>query len=267
GYPDNTFRPGQCLTRAEISTILSRLVDLGWVKVAGDRRVEGWISSVQTNGRQQEIEVTSLAGIQKFRAAGGLYCYKNGEKWAVEKSTSFRCEVILDSRKQAGWINLLEPKSSVVDAEKVRGSVKSVALGEESVMVLNDLNCEDKILRIAWDAVVTGKSARQGFKSLKAGDFVDVDLSGGLVRKATVLEVKTVTGTVGRFDGYRMHLEEGMSDNKPGWFNYWDRARVVDRDGLKKGSVLAGDRVEVTYLDPYPEEIDDEIPLQIKVMN
>ncbi|MFA4884863.1 MAG: hypothetical protein WC601_03655 [Desulfotomaculaceae bacterium] len=43
--------------------------------------------------------------------------------------------------------------------------------------------------------------------------------------------------------------------SKPGWFNYYDRARDVQ----------VGETVQITYLDPFPEEIDDEIPLEIKV--
>jgi hypothetical protein len=163
-----------------------------------------------------------------------------------------------------GWINLLEEKPGAVKMEKIKGSVKSVALGAENLLVLNNLYCEDITLPLAWDAVLAGKSARQGFKSLKAGVFVEAELSGGQVRKVTTLEVKTVSGTVETIDR-RLYLKEGSSKNKPGWFNYWDRARVVDKDGLKKGGVLIGDKVQITYLDPLPEGIDDEIPLEIKI--
>ena len=44
-----------------------------------------------------------------------------------------------------------------------------------------------------------------------------------------------------------------------------DRARVVDREGFSRGEAQVGDRVQITYLDPYPGEIDDAIPLEIRV--
>jgi len=39
----------------------------------------------------------------------------------------------------------------------------------------------------------------------------------------------------------------------------------VDKDGRPLSTVLRGDRVQITYLDPVPEEIDDEIPLEIVI--
>ena len=80
-----------------------------------------------------------------------------------------------------------------------------------------------------------------------------------------MLEVKSISGQIERFDGRRLYLKGKSSASKPGWFNYYDRARVVDREGFSRGEVQVGDRVQITYLDPYPGEIDDEIPLEIKV--
>lgn len=267
GYPDGTFRPLDSLTRAEMAIILSRLVDQGWVKTAAGRRLTGWISGIGTGARggRQELEFTSLDGVQKLQVAEGFRCYRAEKEWPLERAANFRCEVILDGRKQVSWVNLLEQKDGTASSDKIRGSVKSVVLGKDNLLVLNDLNCEDQILPLAWDAVVSGKNAKQGFKTLKPGVFVDVELSRGQVMKVTVLEVKNVSGTVDRFDSRRLYLKEEASGNKPGWFNYWDRARVVDKDGVRKGSALAGNKVQITYLDPFPGEIDDEIALEIKV--
>ena len=55
---------------------------------------------------------------------------------------------------------------------------------------------------------------------------------------------------------------KGSKSNKPTWFNYWDRARIIEKDG-RSDHVLRGDKVKITYLDPDPEGIDDEIPLEI----
>lgn len=264
GYPDGAFRPLQPLTRAELAAVLSRLVDRGWVKTASGRRLAGWISGMENQKGKLELELTSLAGVQKLQVAAGARCYREGKEWPLERAANFRCEVILDGRRQVGWVNLLEHKENVAVFEKIRGSVKSVALGEDNLLVLSDMDCEDRVLPLAWDAVVAGRNARQGFKSLKAGDFVDVEVALGQVKKATVLEVKAVSGTVDRFDGRRLYFKEAMSGDRPAWFNYWDRARMVDKDGVKKGGVSVGDKVRVTYLDPFPGEIDDEIALEIR---
>ena len=223
GYPDGAFRPQAPLTRAEMAVILSKLVDRGWVKIPAGRRLTGWISGVGTQKGSQEMEFTTLSGVQKLKVAKGAQCYLAGEERTLEQAKDFRCEIILDGSKQVSWINLLEQKSSTAKIEKVRGSVKSVALGEDNLLVFNDLNCQDQILPLAWDAVVSGKNANLGFKSLKPGAFADVEMVQGQVIKVTALDVKTVSGKVDRFSSGRLCFKDGPSGNKPGWFNYYDR--------------------------------------------
>lgn len=265
GYADGTFRPLDFLTRAEMAVILSRLVDQGWVKTADGRCFTGWISGINTQKGSKELELTTPDGVKKFKAAQGVYCYKDGEEWPFEQAVDYRGEVILNGSKQVSWVNLFQRKDSAQNLEKIRGSVKSVALGKENLLVISDLNCQDRILLLDWDAVVVKKGALQKFASLKAGTFVDVETAQDQVKKVTVLEVKTVSGQVEKLDGRRLYLKGGLSGNKPGWFNYYDRARVVNKDGVGRGDVQAGEKVQITYLDPFPKEIDDEIPLEIKV--
>lgn len=267
GYPDGTFRAEDALTRAEMAVILSRLVDRGWVKMAAGRRLEGWVSRIETQKGTKELELTSLSGVQKLRVAEGAQFYQGGEERAMDRLLNYRCEVILDGGRQVSWINLLEPKTRPEKSSKIRGSIKSVALGEDNLLVLNDLNCQDQILPLSWDAVVVAKSAGQGFQSLKPGTFLDAELAGGQVRKATVLQVKTISGTVERFDNRRFYLKEGLTKNRPGWFNHWDRARIVNKDGLAEDGLPVGSKVQITYLDPFPDEIDDEIAIEIKKTN
>jgi len=264
GYPDGTFRPQDSLTRAEMAVILSRLVDRGWIKIPAERRLAGWISGIENN-KGREITLTSLTGTQKLKVADNVQCYRAGEKRTLEGAANFRCEVILDGRKQVSWINLLEKKDSIERTEKVRGSVKMVVLGEDNFIVLSDMSTEDLMLPLAWDAVLTGKKAAKGFTSLKQGDFVDVETSDGQVKEISLLEVKTVSGKVDRIDDRRLYFEGESSGSKPGWFNNYDYARVTDKNGIQMGGVQAGDKVTITYLDPFPGEVDDEIPVEIKV--
>ncbi len=264
GYPDGTFRPDRPLTRAELAAVLSRLVDRGWVKTAADRRFTGWISGLQITGKNRELVLASPAGAKKLRLAKSVQCFREGKSWPVDQSIDFRCEIIQDARGEVSWINLLEKRDYPEKTEKIRGSVKTVVLGSENLLVLSDMDCRDRIIPLAWDAVVSGKSAGD-FRSLKPGVFVEVETARGQVKKATLLEVKSVSGTVKSL-GRRLDLEKGSwSSGKPPWFNNWDRARIVDRDGVKKWEVVVGDKVKITYLDPQPNEIDDEIPLEIVI--
>ncbi|OPX90751.1 MAG: Cellulosome-anchoring protein precursor [Pelotomaculum sp. PtaB.Bin104] len=268
GYPDGTFRPQESLTRAEMAVILSRLVDRGWVKIPVERRLTGWITGVEKKKDRPEIEFTTLSGVQKLQVSNNIQCYMAGEVKILEQSVNFRCEVILNGRREVNWIDLLEQKNDAMEIEKIRGSVKMVALGEDNLIVVCDMNVNDMILPMAWDAVLTGgKGKTQGFKSLKQGDFVDIKLAGGQVKEVTLIDVKTTSGKVDRIEDGRLYLKGSSSGKKPAWFNHYDYARIVDKDGTRQEKVLAGYQVKITFLDPFPGEIDDEIVLEIKVIN
>ncbi|OPX89626.1 MAG: hypothetical protein A4E53_01441 [Pelotomaculum sp. PtaB.Bin104] len=267
GYPDGTFRPLDTLTRAEMAVILSKLVDRGWAKIPAGRRLSGWIAGAEDNKGHREIALTSLSGVQKLQVADNVQCFQSGEEKSLKQAVNFRCEVILDGSRQVSWVNLLEQKNDAVKKDIIRGSVKMVALGEDNLIVICDMNVEDLILPLAWDAVLDGKKASKGFSSLKQGNFVDVLVSQGQVRKVTPLDVKTTSGKVERIENGRVYFEGSSSGNKPAWFNHYDYARIVDKDGNRQDEVPEGSKVKVTYLDPYPAEIDDEIAIEIKFTN
>lgn len=265
GYPDGTFRPYQAVSRSELATIVNRLIDLGWININQKQRQVGWISKVTLSGKTRELELTSLSGKKKYKLPGYVQCYKNGVDYPLEKAYGHSCEIILTG-SQVSWINLLEKKDPVANPEKLRASVKSVILGNENLLMVNDLICRDHTLPIAWDAVLTSKKTTSDFKTLKTGTFVDLIISQGQVKEVKVLEVKTLSDTIKEIINGRIYLKSGSkSASKPGWINNMDFARIIDTDNLQLDSVNVDDKVKITYLDPYPEEIDDEIPLEIKV--
>lgn len=267
GYPDGSFRPNQGLRRGEMAVLLARLLDQHWVKVPPGRRLAGWISGIkQARGGSQEIEFTTLEGVRKIRPAPGLKCFSRGQESELFRAVNHRVEMILDNKKQACYITILERRNIQPPSEKLTGTVKSVILGEDNLLQIVDLDCTDRTLPLAWDAVVEGKSNRQGFLSLRPETFVEVALTDGKVTKVTALDVKKISGTVESLTGKTLRLARSGDKMKwPEWFHYWDRARIVDKDGKKTGGIEEGDRVQITYLDPLPDEIEDERVLEIIV--
>lgn len=279
GYPDGGFAPHHTVTRAELVSILSRLVDLGWIKDTNGQQFTGRISQIIINRKSRELELVTLSGSKKYKLSKGVSCYKNGTAWPVAQSAGYRAEIILDSDKLVNWINLLEQRSTVEKPEKIRGSIKALMLGNTNYLVINDLLCTDQILPLAWDALIYNKKTTANLESLKPGAFIDVEIFQRRAIKVTLLEVKTISDTVVSIDSGRIILKSAVSkakssakskpqsNSKPAWFNHWDTARIVDKDGTPKSNVMLDDKIEITYLDPFPEEIDDEIPLQIKITN
>jgi len=267
GYPDGTFRPDRPLTRAEMAAALSNLLDLGWVKVAPGRLLTGWVSRLTSAGGRRQLELTALTGVQNFTLPDGVQFFLNGRSSSAEQALNHNVEIVLSANRQPAYVNILQPRDNPQWDSWYRASVKSVELGEDNRLVVSDLNCQDHLLTISPDAVVTGKNARNGFKSLKEGDFVNVYLRGETVVGVELLETKTASGTVDSISDGRLYLQGvKVSNSRPGWFNHYDYARLVDKNGARISVVGPGDRVQITYLDPDPNGIDDEIPLQIKVL-
>lgn len=266
GYPDGTFQPFSFLTRAEMSVIISRLVEQGWVRMNAGQILTGQISSIETQKGNMELELTSLGKAQKLKMAQNVYCYKDDQEYPIEQAPGYGGQLILDKSKRVSWVNLLQQKSSLQNPLITRGSVKSVALGKDNLLIISDMNCDERILHLTWDAVLSGDKTPKDIASLKPGTFVDVEAAQDQVTKVTLLGVKNISGQVESFGDGRLYLKGELTAKKPGWFNGYEFARIVDKDGVRKDSVSAGDKVQITYIDPYPEEIDDEIPLEIKVM-
>ncbi|TEB07840.1 Cellulosome-anchoring protein precursor [Pelotomaculum schinkii] len=266
GYPDGTFRPFGCLTRAEMSVIISRLAEQGWVRMNAGRSLTGWISGIETQRGSMELELTSFGKAQRFKVAQGVYCLNANQEYPIERAAGYIGEIILDKSKKVSWVNLLQQKNTVQNPVKIRGSVKSVALGNDNLLIVSDLNCTERILHLAWDTVVAGEKAPKDLASLKAGTFVDVEIDSDRATRIELLEVKNISGQVEKLGDRRLYLKGTASAKKPGWFNNYEFARMVDKEGVRKDGILPGEKVQVTYLDPFPGEIDDEIPLEIKVM-
>lgn len=263
GYQDGSFGPGNSLKRGEATSILDRLMQDRWLKSTAARAVEGWVQRIDFARSPLEIELQSLQGSKKYKLSPEVKCFKNGRECPYQQALSWRAKLYLDSKKQVGCISLLEKKISGPE-NKITGTVRSVALGNDSFLTLVDLDGRERILPLAWGAELDsgGKSKTKGFQALKANTFIDVYLINEEVTRVTILNTKSLSGSVRSVDGNRLDLDGKGSGKKPLWFNYWDRARIIDKDG-RGDNVIRGDKVKITYLDPDPDGIDDEIPLEI----
>lgn len=265
GYQNGYFYPGNSLKRGEAASILNRMMQGKWLKITASREIEGWVGRIEFKSKPPEIEVQSLQGSKKYKFSPEIKCFKNGTECPYQQTLSWRVKLYLDSKKQVGCISLLEKKSPG-EENKITGTVRAVALGSDSFLTLIDLDGKERTLPLNWGAELDSgkKTTAKGFQALKANTFVDVYLINQEITRVTVLDTKSLSGNVHNVTGSRLDLGDKGSGKKPHWFNYWDRARIVDKDG-RTSHVIRGDKVKITYLDPDPDGIDDEIPLEIVV--
>jgi hypothetical protein len=264
GFENGSFCPNSNLKRGQAAAILAKLIDHRWLNQLENRQVEGWVQKVDFTGSPPYVELQSLQGINKYQLSPEVKCFKEGQECPFQQALYWRTKLYLDSRKQIGYMALLEKKSQGQEV-KLTGTVRAVALGEASYLTLIDLAGIERIIPLSWSAEldVMGKNNAKGFQNLKPNSFVDVYLINNQVNRVMVLDTKSLSGTVKNIEGKRIYLEN-RGTYKPQWFNYWDRARIVDKDGYSY-NLKRGDKIKVIYIDPDPDGIDDEIPLEIIV--
>ena len=272
GYSDGSFAPQKSITRAEMAALLARMIDLNWAVLPAGKRAEGWLRSTSSGKGAQNIELVSLQGAKRITLSPSLACFAAGKEALLPDIMGARVEVLFNNTGQTACISLLDAGPQAAPDETVRGSVKSVVLGVDSYLVMSDLLCNQRLLPLAWYAVVENSGTKQttqttGFQTLKDGAFIDAYLAGGKVIRVVPLVTKQVSGEVTSLVNGRLTLNVQPSNSFPGWFDPWDSARVVDSNGQNLGNVLQGDSVQITYLDPVPSEIGDQIPLEIVVTN
>lgn len=267
GYGNGSFAPQKSITRGEMAALLAHLIDSDWAQLPANRRAEGWIRTSSSGNKAQSTELVSLQGTKSIHLSPSLTCFSEEGVCSLPDIMGDRVEVLFDTANQVQCISMLEKRPVAAQDETIRGTVKAVVLGVDSYLVMSDLLCNERILPIAWCAAIENSNTKQtpGFQTLKTGAFIDASLAGGKVTRVVPLNTKQLSGKVRSFSGSRLVLDGEVTKSRPGWLNYWDRARVVDSKGVSLGRVLPGDSVQITYLDPIPGEIDDEIPLEIVV--
>lgn len=265
GYEDGSFAPGRGLTRGELASLLVNLADQGWISIPESRRAVGLLKS-PASGRDGRWELATLKEIKKISIPSSAVCFAGRERCRIQDLSGCLVEIIMDEKKQPAVLALLEKAPGGSSLTKVKGSVESVVLGSDNLLVIKDLLGKERTFSLSLRATLESKKGLIGFSSLKKGDFVDVYLSGSTVEKAVLLDVRKVSGIVGSLKGGRLYLKGKSSKSALEWINNWEFARIVDQEGVVSGNPQRGDQVRIIYLDPKPEEIDDEIPLEIVIL-
>ncbi len=270
GFTDGKFRPQQPFKRSEAAALLFKLMEGNWVKTGdnlSNRQMQGWVKSLNMAGKKPELVLASLQGEQKLKLDPGVKCFRDGQERFYQEAVNSQVRLYLDQKKQVTVISMLGKMPGIDSQKKLIATVKSVVLGEENLLVVYDLDGKVCSLPLAWQASLESlKAQSKGFQTLKSGTFVRVYMSDDMVVRVTELVTLSASGTVMSLSGRTLTLEEkAAKKGRPNCFDYWDRARIVDKGGKLMSTVLRGDKVKISYLDPDSDAFYDEIPLEIVI--
>jgi len=272
GYGDSTFRPDNSLKRSEAAALLAQLVEKQWIKSVSSRVLEGWIKKHTEAKSKETIELVAPQGVKNIALSPDCICFKEGSTCPIEQALYWKVRVYTNSKNVAACIILLEKRTDEPNEQTIRGTIKSVAVGQESYILINDLDAREQKIPVYWGINIesSAKTSDKGLAALKAGTFVELHLANQKVTRLVVLNVKSTSGLVEKIDNRYLYLKSsGSSKSKntvPTQFMNYSRARTVDKDG-KSTSVIRGDSVKISYLEVPADSVAGEIPLEIVVTN
>ena len=275
GFPDGTLRPLATITRAEMLSLLARMVTDGWLNPAPDRRLEGWVQEVQPDAplggqarspgsrypgsfparrfpsypgspaapRYTITLSTPAAGSKDYPLAAGVAIFDTplpGPQGLFNRHVV----AVLNKRNEIAYIRAYEPRTPVQTSINT-GTIEKVIQGRDLQVIIRDLSHDLYTYATDWATTAPG-----GILALKEGQWVKVALQGETIWSVEPLEVKKASGKVQKIDGRKLYLDNFARD-LGNVFLDWERARLANKDGTPySGSGLkVGSSVEITCLD------------------
>ncbi|BCV22963.1 S-layer homology domain-containing protein [Moorella sp. Hama-1] len=276
GFPDGTLRPLATITRAEMLSLLARMVDDGWLNPAPNRRLEGWVQEVQSDAplgsqtrspgssrypgsfparrfpsypgspaapRYTITLSTPATGSKGYPLAAGVAIFDTplpGPQGLFNRHVV----AVLNKRNEIAYIRASEPRTPVQTSINT-GTIEKVIQGRDLQVIIRDLSHDLHTYATDWTTTAPG-----GILALKEGQWVKVALQGETIWSVEPLEVKKASGKVEEIDGRKLYLDNFAGD-LGNVFLDWERARLANKDGTPySGSGLkVGSSVEITCLD------------------
>ncbi|MFZ5646342.1 MAG: S-layer homology domain-containing protein [Bacillota bacterium] len=263
GLPGNLFAPSKPLTRAEMATILVRMIDGGKISPLYGRQVTGKIKSVEWV--QQKINVELPYGINTYELDSTYIVFRQGRKSNLYDIVAG--ESVKLSINQSGRCVIIAYPDLPDSIERDTGgqSGGNTYSGGRRGYVANkywdyftvryDHGTVEQIRTAGVSFFKSGFSSSYG--SLRRGDYVDLEKSGSAVRAVRILDgARKVFGEVGQFTGSFITVED--DDSRLIDFNLSRSVRVLDSEGDRADmyDIEVGDDVELTLDDnDYVKEI------------
>lgn len=246
GFPDGTLRPLAPVTRAEMAAFIAGMVEEGWLNPLPARRLDGWVSAVKKDKDTYKITLSTPGeGSREYALAPncGLFNLKPLTPHAL---CNLRARVVLDRGSKAAYIRAGEPRVPPRATDTVTATVEKVIRGRDYQVTVRDLHHELRTFNTNWATTVPG-----GLAAMKTGQWVRLVTIGETAWEIDALKVEKVSGTIKSIDGYRIRLDKEhktLGDT----FEYWDRARLSDRDGNRySGALQAESNIEIICLNAY----------------
>ncbi len=207
GLPGNVFAPEMNITRAQMCTMLARLIEQNWIAPPPPRkRLVGRITGVGED--KNTLTVRNLDGETTVVLSGDCPLFE-GKKMVARSALlkNRRVKFIVDHEQKAYYGSLLgdfEPAQ-----RSVEGFLVSLAKGAKGYSLVLETEEKEQLQFDVWDDALLLEEGREiTAPELKRDSFVRIDLDQhSKVFTAEVFQPETVRGTLIELDGAEMIIK------------------------------------------------------------
>lgn len=244
GLPGNIFAPNREISRAQITTILLRLIEEKIVEPPPKRnRVSGWVTEV--NLEKKKLKVKNLWGENEFVFLPDSLLLKKGQEKTFESITKGeRVKLIVDAAKQVRYAALLEQFESA--AKEQEGFIVSLPSSSKGYSLILESDTKDKFtFGFLDDAQLIKGNEETNINKIKEDSYVEVSLDkNGWIFKLELFEPQKVGGTIINSETDKLRIKvHGVEES----YRVSKNVRVTKNliRNMAYQDLKKGDRVEV----------------------
>lgn len=259
GMPGNMFAPSKPLTRAEMATVMARLIDNGKITPRSGRQVTGTVKNIDRAGQKISLEQSGSTNTYDLDNAYMVFrqgrkaassAVQAGERVKLSLDPSGKCVLIAcQGGSPAPAPATGTGQTGVTTAPVVTGDKGYVANKYwDSFTVRLSYGAVEQIWTSSVSFIKDGAGSNYG--ELKRGSPVELIRSGSSITAVRILDGdRKVFGEVGQFTSLSMTIED--CDDRETSYNIKSGARVLDSDGdrIDLDDIESGQEVELTLDD------------------
>ncbi|MHB1044059.1 MAG: S-layer homology domain-containing protein, partial [Eubacteriales bacterium] len=248
GLPGNVFKPNDHITRAQMTVLLSRLIDNGKANPYPNRWMRGTLAEYSSSAGTITIKLGSYAVIDKT-LAGDCQVFSGGNATtigAVSPGAELKLVLNGDGRVAFIKINTGGQPGSPVSSDSYEGLVRSVWISKGDYYIsIVDLQGRNITYKVDADASIYQGSDQKDISTLEKDMYVSVEVTASSVSEVSILDTEKVRGDVISATSSRLKIEKSNGNRVS--LDVTDEV-VVEKDGNKKsiGDLDDGTRVDVT---------------------
>lgn len=182
GYPNNTFRPGKALSRAEMAKLLDMVEDGLPDQLVTE--IRGTVVSLDVYAKTWKLTVSSQGQTRVIPVADGVRVFVNGDEADLaDLENGDRVEVELDTE---GYAVLIKAK---VEETEIEGTVTHVGLsstGTPTSISIEDADGDEATYQVSADVTVELDGEEIDFDEIEIGDEAELEGIDGVVTSIKV---------------------------------------------------------------------------------